>query len=221
MSLPFDALPAFVLSSCRRKDPPMRMRSRSRLAAGAEVRIARRIDRSRVPNHHEATIQTSAGGTSGRTYGPSRALRHRRPPIPHKPRATSAPYTGYPHADLVGRDYALQDVLDRIAAGLKAVEHIKTPEHDDRVVPDRSRGGTVRAGLVPRDPTSGRLADRKAAATESGAMKPALRTTLPSRTRVSAELWATRGPPSLRDHDSLDWFRLGQGVGSGSSPKRI
>lgn len=133
MSLPFDALPAFALSSRRRKDPPMRTTSRNSLAAGAEVRIARRIDRSRVPNHHEATIQTSAGGTSGRTYGHSPALRHRRPPIPHKLRATSAAHLGHPHADLVGRDYALQDVLDRIAAGLKAIEHIKTPEHDDRL----------------------------------------------------------------------------------------
>jgi hypothetical protein len=113
----------------------MLTRSRSSLAAGAGVRITRRTDRSRVSNRHATqTLQTSAGEPSGRTYGPSPALRHRRPPIVHKKqRQRRRPSPGYRHADLVGRDYELQDVLDRIAADLQAVEHIRTPEHDDRL----------------------------------------------------------------------------------------
>jgi hypothetical protein len=41
--------------------------------------------------------------------------------------------TRYRTADLVARDYELQDVLDAVAARLRAIEHVRTPDHDDRL----------------------------------------------------------------------------------------
>jgi hypothetical protein len=38
---------------------------------------------------------------------------------------------GNRHADLVERDYELQEVLDRTRAMLQTIAHIRTPEHDD------------------------------------------------------------------------------------------
>jgi hypothetical protein len=107
----------------------MLSRSRSNLAAGAGVRVTRRDDRSRA-NHHDA-----AGETSGKTSGLSSTFR-RRPPIPVKKRATAESarrVESHRHADLVERDYELQDVLDVLAARLQAIEHITTREHDDRL----------------------------------------------------------------------------------------
>lgn len=63
------------------------------------------------------------------------ALPHRRPPS----RRTRRPISEFraiehPHAELVGRDYELQDVLSRIAASLGTAEQIGTPEeHDERL----------------------------------------------------------------------------------------
>lgn len=76
------------------------------------------------------------GRTTRRKEGEHRpALRHRRPPFPfkHRLRKPRVAPSDYRTADRVGRDYELQDVLDGLAASLKAIGHITTPEHDERL----------------------------------------------------------------------------------------
>jgi len=103
----------------------MRTRSRSSLAAGAGGRFAHRRAGfqhiSREARHTAITHATGATTTGNRTFPAAR--RHQRPPIRrHRQRA-----------DLLGRDYELQDVLDACERDLKAIGLIDGPERDEQL----------------------------------------------------------------------------------------